>query len=391
MMDTVKRKILGDDYVYVRTTSNRPNLIYATLTVPVSFDDMKTYDFCLVRPYHPSQQPRVLLFFESIALEAKVTNHLKSLVPEMYWESIALYHSDMSPQYLAHVYGQFTTRNGAVRVLCTTSGQSTGIDFPDVDIVILVGYPSSLAELLQRGGRCGRAPGSTGLFLVLFEPWIHEIELKEFDTGYNSSNPDRTRAALTKNSSKKDRVVRSAVLCAQSTSCLRKLFAEGLGDTTQNATEFTAQHCCTRHPEDQFELSSLLPSPLHGTALIESSETAAKKRTRNVYRKPQERSGLDKELIKWLDLVTQSDDPDINQGYFYTDDILAYSARRRIVWERPQSFESAKDVQRILSETNEWQELWGEDIYTIIQEYDIELQNGGIEGIGDTEDVMEES
>ena len=102
----------------------------------------------------------------------------------------------------------------------------------------MVRCPSTVTEILQCGGRPGRAAGSTGVFVTFFEPQIHEIEPEEFDTGYNTNNPDQTHAPLTDKSNKRDRATLSAICLAQldDNDCIRRFFASEMGYNSADGT-----------------------------------------------------------------------------------------------------------------------------------------------------------
>ena len=62
-------------------------------------------------------------------------------------------------------------RSGALRAVVSTSALELGIDMPGLDVVLVVGYPGSLAGLRQRFGRAGRGqrPG-IAVFLATLAP-----------------------------------------------------------------------------------------------------------------------------------------------------------------------------------------------------------------------------
>ncbi|KAF5311725.1 hypothetical protein D9611_009451 [Ephemerocybe angulata] len=362
-------QILSPGYLTVRTTSNRPNLVPAVHTVVGSFEKLVNYDFLIAEPFSLAQQPWIIVFFESISLQTKVCSYLISKLPAEYRNKdvVLNYHSLHSLDFLERIFKEFTERIGMSRILCTTSGNSTGVDFPGVDMVVCVGFPDTVAEFLQRIGRCARAPGSVGLGLALIEPWMHEIELEEFDEG-DTSNPDRTRAPLKSNSNKKERAVFSAIKVVQADTCLRKLFAEELHDDSPEALLYTTKYCCSNHADNPLVLSDILPAPLY-TGTDDEKLTATSK-SRNKYRKTTERNGLDVLLIQWLRDVTKSEDPLVNHGFLYADDILSDKGRRTIVWEDPKAITDAKYIQTKLSESDEWYKLWAQEIFKIIVKYD---------------------
>jgi ATP-dependent Lhr-like helicase len=50
-------------------------------------------------------------------------------------------------------------KSGTLRLLCATSSMELGIDVGEVDLILQLGYPSTIASVLQRLGRSGHGPG----------------------------------------------------------------------------------------------------------------------------------------------------------------------------------------------------------------------------------------
>lgn len=148
----------------------------------------------------------------------------------------------MSAEYLENVHQDFVSPSGTCRILIATSGESVGVDFPNVKIVATVGLPANIVDALQRGGRAIRVGGEQALFIVLYESWALEIDLKEYSDTSSSNNindPDRPRGKLKTNSQRRECAPYSSVCLVQGqTQCLRQFYADYLNDTSPKGKLF---------------------------------------------------------------------------------------------------------------------------------------------------------
>jgi len=151
---TVESKILRSNYVSIEISSNQPNTIYATHKVVDNLANVKNYECFLATPFDLKKQLHVLIFTDKKDLATTISNDLESCLPlEYQGKGIVMhYHSDMSTEYLQRAHTSFTDPNGMCHVLVTTSGQSVGVDFPNVKIVCTAGLPETIVDALQRGG-----------------------------------------------------------------------------------------------------------------------------------------------------------------------------------------------------------------------------------------------
>jgi hypothetical protein len=95
--------------------------------------------------------------------------------------------------------------------------------------VCTVGLPTTTVDPLQRGGRALRNSNKDALFVIFYEPWVHELDLNSFNEG-DLSDPDRPRMKLRPNSQHRERAPLSSVTLVRSKRCIRGHFAEYLGD-----------------------------------------------------------------------------------------------------------------------------------------------------------------
>ncbi|KAH9017400.1 P-loop containing nucleoside triphosphate hydrolase protein [Lactarius hengduanensis] len=194
---TVEKKLLQSGYTFIHTTSNRANTIYATHEVLNSIEHLQNYKCFLSSPFSLESQPRVLIFVDKKELACRIADHLDSCLPSGCQDKgiVRHYHSMMSQKYLEVVHKAFTTPSGNCRVLVATSGQSVGVDFPDVKIVCTAGLPGTMVDVLQRAGRALCNSNEDALFIVFYESWAHELSLDEYSEG-DLGDPDRPRSTL---------------------------------------------------------------------------------------------------------------------------------------------------------------------------------------------------
>ncbi|KAF9470443.1 hypothetical protein BDN70DRAFT_821377 [Pholiota conissans] len=205
--------------------------------VPCKIDDPQNYE-CLLhfgddKKFDLQAQPHVIIFADDKVLTAKIAMHLEGCLPPEHRGKgvVKHYHSAMSKLYLEQTHSDFVSPTGTCRILIATSGESVGIDFPNVKIVCTLGLPSTIVDALQRGGRAIRTGDETALFIVFHEQWALDIKESEFMDG---TDPDRPRANLGLHPRAQERAPLSAVRLVQCKTCLRKYYAEYLCDEAEN-------------------------------------------------------------------------------------------------------------------------------------------------------------
>ncbi|KAL0563514.1 hypothetical protein V5O48_018553 [Marasmius crinis-equi] len=376
VLRAIENAVLNKDYHTIRHSCNRPNLIYATHCVVNSLEDLNNYSFILTQPFELKKQKRVLIFFDRISLLRKVLHYLRSLLPDDVDKQkiVQFYDSCMSAQYLTQVHADFTTPGGACRVLLATTSESTGIDFPDVDIVINVNIPPTGADALQRGGRANRQLMKFGLFLILYERWVLEVDLDEFEENRAAfgDDQDRPREKLTDKSDVRERAASSMVrLLSDDQLCMRKFFRDYLGDESPNSLKYSGPFCCNRH-DDDFVLNDFLPSPVFGPSakLVEMcvDDDSEEGPTRNHYRLPlSTRYELQLKLWCWR---LQMHEGDELKAVRTPDMILSDHQLADLSKALPNKVASAELIQTFLGEGDDWTDEWAAKICAVIKAFD---------------------
>lgn len=77
---------------------------------------------------------------------------------------VEMFHAHTDLKSKERIMSNFCQRNSSIRVLIATIACGMGIDIPDVSIVVLWGLPTSLLQMWQQMGRCGR-DGRKSLFI----------------------------------------------------------------------------------------------------------------------------------------------------------------------------------------------------------------------------------
>jgi ATP-dependent Lhr-like helicase len=103
---------------------------------------------------------KALVFVNSRGEAEEVTRSLSGSV-----DQLLVHHSSLSPGMRKEAEDAFS-RAGSACIICTSTLE-LGIDIGDLDVVVLVGAPSSVSSFLQRMGRAGRRGGPPYVVCVL--------------------------------------------------------------------------------------------------------------------------------------------------------------------------------------------------------------------------------
>ncbi|MBQ3223230.1 MAG: DEAD/DEAH box helicase, partial [Clostridia bacterium] len=115
------------------------------------------------RVYRLSQEVRTTLaFVDGRAQAEKLAHHINIIANEEQYART--HHGCVSREQRLEAEQQL--RSGSLRILCATSSMELGIDVGEIDLVVQVGAPNSIASLLQRAGRAGHGPGRTSVVRI---------------------------------------------------------------------------------------------------------------------------------------------------------------------------------------------------------------------------------
>ncbi|THU93698.1 P-loop containing nucleoside triphosphate hydrolase protein [Dendrothele bispora CBS 962.96] len=182
ILKTIQEKLLCPNYLHLRTTSNRRNIMYATHCVPGHIDQPENFACFLSSPFNLATQKRVLIFRDNMNATLNIATYLDGLLPSEYRGRgiVQHYNSMTSNRYQSDTHDSFTKPDGTCKILVATAGESTGIDHPDVEIVCIAGLPSDITDIVQRGGRAVRQIINSGLCVLFHEKWPLSIDLTDY-------------------------------------------------------------------------------------------------------------------------------------------------------------------------------------------------------------------
>ena len=149
---------LGRRFEVVHTSVARPNLRYDV--VPVANSEERVA--ILVERLHALRGGSAIVYARSRRSTEELARVLRS-----HGFGAEHYHAGLEPEERTRVQDDFSS--GRTQAVVATTAFGMGIDKPDVRLVCLVNYPSSLEEYVQMVGRAGRdgAPSET---LLLASP-----------------------------------------------------------------------------------------------------------------------------------------------------------------------------------------------------------------------------
>ncbi|KAF9525193.1 P-loop containing nucleoside triphosphate hydrolase protein [Crepidotus variabilis] len=378
----------GSTLCSIKLSSNRPNIVYATHPIVGGLSDFRNLDFLIPENYPDDfQLPKTLVFHDSREEAAKAANYLKEKLPNHLCSKglVKHYHGLMSKSYLTQTFDDFASPAGR---FLTNTVIFQGLDVLDIEVVIQYGITRDVPTTLQRGGRGGRNSSSHAIFLILYEPWVLDINTSSL-LDLSLIDPDYPNAGkLDKSSSKVARTGIAMIRMVQSTDCcIRTMWADYLGDKTPSALLFTAQYCCDRHTENGFDLRNFFKGRLlhrdsctqevyysdpNNFSLRHSAgpQRQDKRKASTPIRPKVDRESLISHLRAWRYETHQNDHfKAIRPPSFFLDDKRLH----RLAKFLPNEIVDAPHLTTILDETQEWQDTWGMDILGVIRNFDRRL------------------
>ncbi len=114
------------------------------------------------RAYRLSQEVRTTLaFVDGRAQAEKLAHGVNAVAEDRYART---HHGCVSKEQ--RLEAERELRSGELKLLCCTSSMELGIDVGDIDLVLQVGAPLSIAGALQRAGRAGHGPGRVSELII---------------------------------------------------------------------------------------------------------------------------------------------------------------------------------------------------------------------------------
>ncbi|KAJ7663217.1 P-loop containing nucleoside triphosphate hydrolase protein [Mycena polygramma] len=358
VMDVVAKTLRMDptNMVTVELSTNRPNLVYATIPMIGTINNLSNLDFLAPQPFPANYiLPLCIIFIDDKKKTSVIARDLNSRLPPALAESrpFRKFHSGMSKQYLEDTARRF--RSGEIRGLVATQCASNGFDVPNIRLIVMYGVPQSVFEEDQRGGRGGR-DGLECLVLTIAENWAYN-NLAESDPNHE---PDI----------KEQRTEKAIIEKASSKSCRRGILARHNDDATAEALAFTSRTCCD-NDDPLFNLSLWLP----GFAASvrddsDSDEEIPPKKVRKRYRPVAARDSLEVALRAWRER-THAGDPVMKM--FPKSYILPEASIVLLARELPSRLRIPGEITAFLDETADWHARYSLDILSVIRSYDTQL------------------
>ncbi|KAI0046676.1 P-loop containing nucleoside triphosphate hydrolase protein, partial [Auriscalpium vulgare] len=245
--------LFRSDYTTITFTSNRANITYVMRKISGSFGDFRNLDFAV------PAKGKTVIFFDSKIDATNTATYLDSHqnVPEHlrgHQTYAAVYHGELSTEYLEKTYADFSNPTGKIQILCATSGCATGIDISNVLVVAQYGFCRDIPNWRQRGGRGGRDASIHAIFITLYEPWAVDIDIS--GAKVDPSDPDKPLHQLGKHPSKQQRAGLAMLDLTQSSQCIRLFLANYFDDNTPSRVLFTVPWCCDRHADSLIDYST---------------------------------------------------------------------------------------------------------------------------------------
>lgn len=114
------------------------------------------------KAYELSKNVRTMLAFVDGRQQAeKLAHGINAIAGSQYART---HHGCVSKEQRLEAERQL--REGELKILCCTSSMELGIDVGDIDLVLQIGAPRSIAGELQRAGRAGHGPGRVSSLLI---------------------------------------------------------------------------------------------------------------------------------------------------------------------------------------------------------------------------------
>ncbi|RXW15756.1 hypothetical protein EST38_g10098 [Candolleomyces aberdarensis] len=168
-----------DDTFFLNLGNDRPNIKMSIQAVKTPAD----YDAVIPLLTHSGHLPqtredlcKTIVFVNKVPSSQHCSRYIKSLfLPELR-QYVDVLHAYRTRRTKRRLMKQF--RKGNILVLVATEAAGMGADIPDIEQVLQLGVPQSLAVWVQRAGRAGRSPNINARAILLVEQAVFQRRRK---------------------------------------------------------------------------------------------------------------------------------------------------------------------------------------------------------------------
>ncbi|XP_033754691.1 probable ATP-dependent DNA helicase RecS [Pecten maximus] len=157
---------LQDDMVQIRLSPNKPNIKLVVHKIQNSVDMAMVW---LVDAICNEDFPRTIIYCTTIKAASDMYMYITTEKPEAS-SSVEMYHSESPEASKQYILESLKNKDSRLKVVVATSALGMGVDFVDINNVILYGIPKSLVDLVQEIGRVGR-DGKASIAVLLFNSY----------------------------------------------------------------------------------------------------------------------------------------------------------------------------------------------------------------------------
>ncbi|KAJ3524971.1 hypothetical protein NMY22_g10774 [Coprinellus aureogranulatus] len=229
-----------DKAFFLNRGNDRPNVCMSVQHVKSPHD----YDAILPLLSHTNDAPsalehirKTIVFVNSVTSAQVLAQHIKDQLPEALRGYVDVLHAQRTPRAKHRVMKDY--REGRTLILIATEAAGMGADIPDVEQVIQLGVPQSLAVWVQRAGRAGRDKTLKARAILLVEPSVFQPVKRADGSGGDAEGGGEVDAGELEYRKKVEPALR---LWIEARGCRRDVVDEYFGNPTR-LTDPTGD-CC---------------------------------------------------------------------------------------------------------------------------------------------------
>ena len=202
---------------------------------------------------------RTLLFGQQRQSVERMAKRVCDWLPKQLHSQVAAYRSGYHPQQRKRIH--HALMRGELTGVVSTNALELGIDIGDLDVVIMDGFPGSVASLWQQAGRAGRGKKAALVILVLRENALDQ---------YFSTQPQRLFQARAENAlinTKNPYILRIHLHCAAKEFPLSQQDIEAFGSDAVKYAEDLVRDGLFVKEGNTYRLKDQRSSPAYGESI----------------------------------------------------------------------------------------------------------------------------